>query len=74
VATLLHEINSPLTGIINYVLLLLDENLPGNAPAILLEMLDACRRIERVMHSMEHLEELRGRPGPARHSLLDLNS
>jgi signal transduction histidine kinase len=73
VATFLHEINSPLTGIINYLLLLLDEPAPENTHAVLREMLEACRRIERVMQSMENLDELRARPGAGRRGLLDLS-
>lgn len=73
VATLLHEINSPLTGITNSVLLLLEDELTEITRAILLEVLGACRRIEHVMHSMENLAELRSRTGHGAQNLLDLN-
>jgi DNA-binding NtrC family response regulator len=74
VATFLHEINSPLTGIINYTLLLLDEAPSEEQRTIYHEILEACRQIDRVLHRMEDLDELRARPGASHSGPLDLRA
>jgi DNA-binding NtrC family response regulator len=72
VATILHEINSPLTGIMNYQRLLLEENPPQDMREIYQEVLDASRQIAQVMHRIEDLQELHARPGMGRLGPLDL--
>jgi signal transduction histidine kinase len=63
VATYMHELNSPLTGLLNCVdMLLSDEPKPSHEPW-LLEMQLACRKMAQVMQSMSELRELRSRPG-----------
>jgi DNA-binding NtrC family response regulator len=58
VATFMHELNSPIAGITAYLQMLLEESVDEDLRGIYLEMLDACKRIGGVLHSMEELREL----------------
>jgi signal transduction histidine kinase len=60
VATLMHELNSPLTGVLHCILMLLDACTEEQRPW-LLQMEEACQRMVRVMRRMEELESLRPR-------------
>jgi signal transduction histidine kinase len=74
VATFMHELNSPLTGLLNCVeMLLADDPKPGHE-LWLGEMQDAARRMTHVMRRMAELEELRVRPGSGPRGPLDLSS
>ena len=73
VATYLHEINSPLAGIIGYLDMLQQEPHPADLQAAFHEMLSACNQIKHVLRSMEALEELRARPGAGNRGPLDLS-
>jgi DNA-binding NtrC family response regulator len=75
VATFMHEINSPLTGIVGYINMLKDgAEASRETRQIYEEMLEACRGIEHVLHSMEALDEVRVRSGARHNRLLDLRA
>jgi CheY-like chemotaxis protein len=72
VATYLHEINSPLAGIIGYLDILLQDERAPDLQVAFGEMLSACDQIRHVLRSMEDLDELRPRQGTGNRGPLDL--
>jgi DNA-binding NtrC family response regulator len=61
VATYMHELNSPIAGITAYLQMLLEETTDKDLQVIYVDMLNACKRIGGVLHSMEGLRELHAR-------------
>jgi DNA-binding NtrC family response regulator len=73
VATFMHELNSPLTGLLNCIDMLLTDDPKPDHEQWLLEMRDASRRMAQVVNRMSELEELRPRPGGGPPGPLDLS-
>jgi CheY-like chemotaxis protein len=63
VATYMHELNSPLTGVINCVGMLLDEAPTSDQRVWLEQVRDACTKMAEVLKRMETLKEMQLRPG-----------
>jgi CheY-like chemotaxis protein len=72
VATYLHELNSPLTGILAYLDMLIGDPHPGEFDPVFSEMRGACQRMKHVLLQMEQLEALTPRPGTGNRGPLDL--
>jgi two-component system NtrC family sensor kinase len=67
-----HEINNPLTTILGYASLLLEDRPPGDPDRPRLELVaDEARRVQQIVRSL--LDHARAEPGPPRREPLDAN-
>jgi len=74
VATFMHELNSPLTGLLNCVDMLLSDSPKPGHEQWLGDMQEACRKMALVMRRMSELEDLRQRPGSGPQGPLDISA
>jgi DNA-binding NtrC family response regulator len=72
VATYMHELNSPLTGLLSYTKMMLEDEPSPEHAEYLNDMQAACQRMGQVLRQMESLTDVRDRVGSGKRGPLEL--